>query len=309
MKEATARVSHGRNKIKMTFDDKLFHVIAYIVFSLLVLMCVFPFYYLLICTVSNNSMVAAGKITFYPVDVHFNNYVTIFQLDNLLNSAKVSVLNTFFHTLFALITTSYMGYFFTKQNMWKRKIWYRLCIVTMYFSAGLIPGYLNIRMLGLVNKWWVYVIPGCLSAYNMVLVKTFIESLPISLEESAEIDGASYMTRYLRIVLPLSKPILATIALFVAVSTWNDFFTTKLYITNTKLYTLQFLLYEYLQQITMTTNSLDESAMEALDSMYKANAASVRLTMTAVVTVPVMCVYPFIQKYYVKGIMLGAIKG
>ena len=156
----------------------------------------------------------------------------------------------------------------------------------------------------MVNTFWIYVIPSMLSAYNMILVKTSMEALPPDLEESAYLDGAGYFTRLYRIVLPLQKPILATVGMFAAVYHWNDFFTTKLYVTKSKLYTLQFLLYELLNQI----RSLTEQATGDLD--YGAiTPMAARMTMTAVVVFPVMLVYPFIQKYYVKGVMIGAIKG
>ena len=138
----------------------------------------------------------------------------------------------------------------------------------------------------------------------------FCVSIPESLEESAQLDGAGYLTRFFKIILPLSKPILATISLFVMVREWNDFFTTKLYVTNPKLYTLQYLLYEYLQQINAAQSQMDSAMVDDVVSLAtQANATSVRLTLTAVVTIPIMCVYPFVQKHYVKGIMVGSVKG
>ena len=159
--------------------------------------------------------------------------------------------------------------------------------------------------LGLNNNFWVYVVPGLLSVYNMILVKTSIESLPPELEESAMIDGAGYFRCFVSIVLPLQKPILATVALFKAVGHWNDFFTTKLYITNPDLYTLQFKLYELLQQI----RALADASTGDDYSLHAVTPIGIRMALTAVVVIPVMCIYPFIQKHYVKGIMIGAVKG
>ena len=188
--------------------------------------------------------------------------------------------------------------------MWHRKFWYRFTVVTMYFSAGMIPNYLNNRMLGLNNTFGIYVIPAMISVYNMVLVKTNIESMGAELEESAYLDGAGYLTRFFKIVLPLQTPILATVSLFTAVNQWNDFFTTKLYITNTKLYTLQFLLYELLQQVTAAANQI-----EGGNPYATITPTGIRLTLTAVVVIPILCVYPFVQRFYVKGLMVGAVKG
>lgn len=294
-------------KIKRSREDIIYHIIGYSIFAVLLVIFAYPFYFLLISTISENQLVNLNKITLYPVGIHFDNYTEVLKLDSIRTYAFISVARTVLGTALNLIATSYMAYFFTKEEMWHRKLAYRFVIATMYFSAGLIPVYLNIKMLGLMNSFWVYVIPGALSAYNMVLVKTFMESLPPSLEESAEIDGAGYMTRFTMIVLPLSKPILATVGLFAAVAQWNSMFDTKMYITNSGLYTLQFGLYEYFQQVKGLQMLLDELGGTPLNNV--ASTLSVRLTMTAVTVIPIMCVYPFIQKYYMKGMMLGAVKG
>ena len=173
----------------------------------------------------------------------------------------------------------------------------------------MIPDYLNNRALGLINSFWIYIIPGLVGVYNMILIKTSIESLPAELEESAVLDGAGYMTRFLRIVIPLQKPILATVALFLMVGHWNDFFTTQLYVTKPNLYTLQFLLYEYLNQVKNAANAIVTSNEAANTALTTVRATSMRLTLTMVVTIPIMLVYPFIQKFYVKGVMIGAVKG
>jgi multiple sugar transport system permease protein/putative aldouronate transport system permease protein len=274
------------------------------IFLVLTFICTYPFYYLLICTISDRLMVDLGRIIFIPRGINFLNYIEVFKVQNLPNSAFISFLRVITGTTFNLLCTSYLAYFFTKQEMWARKFWYRLVVVTMYFSAGLIPSYLNNRMLGLINTFWIYIVPGLVSVYNMVLVKTSIEAMPPDLEESAYIDGAGYLTRYFRIVLPLQKPILATVALFNAVGHWNDFFTTLLYITNTRLYTMQFLLYELLNKVK---SAADQIGME--DPTAAITPTGIRLTLTAIVIIPIMLVYPFIQRFYVKGIMVGAVKG
>lgn len=291
-------------KKKMSAEDVRYHVFAYILFGLIAIICAYPFYYLLICTISDNQLVDLGRITLIPKGIHFDNYIKIFQIQNLVNSFMISVLRTVIGTASSLLVTSYMAYFFTKENMWGKKFWYRFVVVTMYFSAGMIPVYLNNRMLGLLNSFWIYIIPGLVSVYNMILVKTSIESMPAELEESAFLDGAGYFTRFFRIVLPLQKPILATVGLFSAVHHWNDFFTTMLYITNPKLYTLQFQLYELLNQIRSAAEQVTSD-----DRFASITPTGIRLTLTAIVVIPIMMVYPFIQKYYVKGIMIGAVKG
>ena len=294
---------------KWTWEEKIFHIVVILLFVLFTFLCAYPFYYLLICTISNTQLVDMGKIILWPRDIHFENYIEIFKVQNLGHSAMISVLRTVAGTAASLLATSYMAYFFTKENMWGRKFWYRLTVITMYFSAGMIPIYLNNQMLGLLNTFWIYIIPSLISVYNMILIKTSIEALPAELEESALLDGAGYFRRYVSIVLPLSKPILATVALFTAVGHWNDFFTTKLYVTDTSLYTLQYLLYELLNQVQAASSQIQyETGAQAM-AASAITPTGIRLTLTAVVTIPIIIVYPFVEKFYVKGVMIGAVKG
>lgn len=297
------------NAIKRTKGEFAFDVFLYVLFFVLIIVFAYPFYYLLISTISDNSLVSINKIFLYPIGIHFRNYLDVFKLERVYSAALISVGRTVIGTVLAIIVNFYVAYFFTKQNMWGRKVWYRFVIISMYFTAGMIPTYLNIKMLGLLNSFWVYIIPTCFTVYWMILIKTYIESLPPELEESAEIDGAGYLTRMFRIVLPLSKPILATIALFSAVRQWNSIFDTKMYITDTDLYTLQFTLYEYQQQVKSVQDTLTQMGLGNAHLATATSTQSLRLTMTAVTVIPIMCVYPFIQKYYMKGIMLGAVKG
>ncbi len=297
------------NKIRMTGMDITFQVVMYTIFAILMVIFAYPFYYLLISTISSNQMVNLNKVFLYPIGVHFRNYLDVFKLEKIRTSALISLARTVVGTLLTTGVTFYMAYFFTKENMWHRKLWYRMKIITMYLAAGIVPVYLNMKMFGLLNSFWVYVVPGCFGAYNMILMKTFIESLPPSLEEAAEIDGAGYLSRLVRIVLPLSKPIIATIALFSAVGQWNAVFDTKMYINDPGLHTLQFTLYEYQQQVKGVQEMLTQMGLEHLEMAGATSTTSLRLTMTAVTVIPIICVYPYIQKFYMKGVMLGAVKG
>ena len=292
-------------KKKMSRADIIFHVIAIAIFALFAFVCVYPFYYMLICSFSDNQLVSLGRITLFPKGIHLGNYTTIFKAPNIMNATITSVARTIIGTGGTLLVTAYMAYFYTKQEMFCRKFFYRYTVITMYFSAGMIPIYLNNTKLGLTNTFWIYIIPGLLSVYNMILIKTSIEGLPAELEESAMLDGAGYFTRFIRIVLPLQKPILATVGLFSAVHHWNDFFTTKLYVTEPKIYTLQFQLYELLNQV----RALADAASGDEHSLQAVKPAGIRMALTAVVVFPIICVYPFIQKFYIKGIMIGAVKG
>ncbi len=301
-------VAASRKK-SMTPQDILFNVICGVFFTLFALLCFYPFYYLFISTISDPQLVEVGQITVVPRGLTLESYAEVLKIDNLANAAMISVLRSVLGTVTSTLCSAYLAYFFTKRNMWGRKFWYRLVVATMYFSAGMIPEYLNNRALGLVNTFWIYIIPGLVGVYNMILIKTSMESLPAELEESAVLDGAGYMTRFFRIVVPLQKPILATVALFLLVNHWNDFFTTQLYVTNPKNYTLQFLLYEYLNQVKNSANAVVTGNEGLTATIQTVRTTSIRLTLTAVVIIPIMLVYPFVQKFYVKGVMIGAVKG
>jgi len=301
----------AKKKIRKTKEDIIINTIIYIFYTLFMLICVYPFYYVFINSISANNLVDAGKVMFYPQGVHFQNYVEVLKMERLAMAAWVSLARTVLGTVSAMLGASYMAYLFTKPHMWHRKLWYRLVIATMYFGAGMIPGYMNMRMLGLVNTFWLYVIPGIFPVYNMVLIKTYMESISPSLEESAEIDGAGYFVRFTRIVMPLCIPILATVALFSAVGHWNAFMDTLIYVTDYRLYTLQFLLYQYMNQARELANQIAQGNLGVgeINPATVVSATSVQLTVTIVVVFPIICVYPFLQRYYVKGIMIGAVKG
>lgn len=302
---------HGHSLYSSRFDP-LFHFLNYSFFFLFTLICVYPFYYIIINSLSNGNQVDLGNVMFYPIGFQLENYKNVMQLDNIYHSALVSVLRTIIGTASSVLVTVYAAYFFTKREMWGRKFWYRMVIATMYFNAGLIPGFMNIKSLGLYNSFWVYIIPGLISVYNMVLIKTFIETIPAEMEESAQIDGAGVIRRLFQIIIPLSVPIIATVALFQAVGQWNSFMDTLLFITNKNLYTLQYILQMYFKQADivakqMMSGSVSAAQFENLSATI--SATSIRLTVTVIVTFPILMVYPFVQKFFVKGIMVGAVKG
>ncbi len=298
----------GKGK-RMSAADMIYNALCGFVFAAFSVICIFPFYYLFICTISDPALVEVGKIVFLPKGLTLKNYMEVLRLPNLGNSALITLGRTALGTASSLFVTSYLAYFFTRTEMWGRKFWYRAVVATMYFSAGMIPVYLNNKMLGLLNSFWIYIIPGLVGVYNMILVKTSMESVPAELEESAVLDGAGYLTRFTRIILPLQKPILATVGLFTAVGHWNDFFTTQLYITKPRLYTLQFLLYEFQNQVKNAATLINSASEAAGAGGSNIQPTGIRLTLTAIVIIPIMLVYPFIQKYYVKGVMIGAVKG
>ena len=201
---------------------------------------------------------------------------------------------------------------FTQERLWHRKFWYRFFVITMYFNAGLIPMFITMQTLHLTNTFWVYVIPAIVQPFNIILVKTYIESMPKSLQEAAEIDGAGIFTIFGKIILPTAKPILATVAIFSAVGQWNSFQDTLLYITDQKLYSLQYLLYTYINQASSLAAMVRNNGTGAINAMTLATQqtpTSIRMTVSVIVVLPILFVYPVFQRFFVKGIMIGSVKG
>jgi len=299
--------STGNSQIRSTTGDKVFNVINITIFTIFTVICIFPFYYLFINTISNNDLVGKNMITLIPEGIHFSNYLALKDVSDFGNSVIVTVSRTIIGTTLMVITSAFAGYLTTKQKMWHRSLWYRALVVTMYFNAGMIPWYLNMLGLGLTDNYWGYILPGMVAPYNIILVKTYIESIPVSLEESATIDGASTMQVFTKIILPLAKPILATIAVFGAVANWNALQDSLILMSNSpQLYTMQHRLWMYLN-----TSSNLATAMQSGGTVTSGmlNTKVIKYTISMVSVIPIMLVYPFMQRYFEEGIMLGAVKG
>ena len=300
----------GRKK-KCTVGEITFQILNYLIFGLFTLICVLPFYYLFINTISDNSLVSKGMILWLPKGIHFDNYVKVLQIRGLGNSALISIGRTVIGTVLSVMGTAFLGYALSKRELWHRKFWYKYVVITMYFNAGIIPWFINMKNLGMMNNFLAYVIPGIVSPFSLILFKTYVESLPASLEESAQLDGAGYMVSFSKIVFPLCKPIVATIAVFSAVGQWNSFTDTLFLMNDSKLYTLQFMLYQYLNEANALANTMRSAAGSciAIDPALVVTPTAVKMTVSMVVVIPILCVYPFFQKYFVSGIMIGAVKG
>lgn len=309
--EALYEKKHKRH-YKRTAGDVTFDVLNHAFFLIFTIMCIFPFYYIFINTISDNDLVRKGAINFIPRGIHLGNYASMMNVGDVGTALFVTVARTVLGTVLMVLASAFVGYLVTKQEMWGRKIWYRCLIVTMYFNAGLIPWYLNMSMLGLTNSFWAYVIPGIVAPYNIILVKTYIESIPGELEESAMIDGASYMTIFRKLIWPLSKPILATIAIFGAVGNWNSFTDSLILMPDAPaLHTLQHKLYTYLNAATNLKSVMNSGSgsVTGAAAANVLNAKTIKYTISMVTVLPILMVYPFMQRYFEKGIMLGAVKG
>ena len=301
-----------KNRIKESKSDKLINILIYVIFGLFTLVCIYPFYYIIINTISANDLSANGSIIFLPKHIHFQNYIDVIKIPGIWDAAKISIGRTVIGTTLTVIATAFVGFMFTQEDMWGRKFWYRFTIITMYFNAGIIPWYLTMKQLNLTDNFLAYILPGIVSPFFVILVKTFVESVPPELQQAAEIDGAGVIIFFIKIMLPIIKPILATVAIFAAVGQWNSFQDTLLLVTDNKLYSLQFVLYQYMNQASSlsTMLNLQNSGAATMQSLAKQQTAtSVRMTITIIVVAPIMLIYPFFQKFFVNGIMIGAVKG
>ena len=294
-------------KHKLSAWDIVFYAFTFFLMILMMFLCLYPFYYVFIYSISDPSAAQKG-LTFLPREVTLSNYAQVFRLEGISGALIVSVLRTVVGTSLTILCCSFFAYLVTKGNMIGRKIVYRMVVVTMYFNSGLIPWYLTMKAYQLNNTFWVYVIPTAVSAYYVVLLKTFIEQLPSSLEESARLDGAGYLRCFASIVFPLSKPIVATITVFAAVAQWNSWFDNYILVSERSLKTLQLILYDFLNQASAIASMSNSERTQGVAAI-QITPEAVRMTITMVVTLPILFVYPFMQKHFVKGIMLGAVKG
>ena len=306
------KVKSKKVKYKVSFSDRLISVLTYIIYSIFAFVCAYPFYYIFINTISANNLSERGKIIFWPKEIHFTNYQNVMKISGLFQAMKVSVARTVIGTIVTVVVAAFLGYMFTRETMWHRKLWFRMVAATMYFNAGIIPWFITMKNLGLTNNFWVYIFPVAVQPFYIILCKTFVESVPKELQDAAEIDGAGTLRIFFQIIIPVIKPILATVAIFAAVNQWNSFQDTLLLITDDKLYTLQYTLYNYINQASSLKALVNNStAIEAMAASlaHASTATSIRMTVTIVVVTPIILIYPIFQRFFTKGIMIGAVKG
>lgn len=309
MSKEKIKISDKRNKIKShSMGDRVLDTLNYIFFSLFAFVCVYPFYYIFINTISNNKLSEKGNIIWFPKGLHLQNYIDAFKIPGLGQAAFISVSRTVIGTGLTVLLAAFLGYMFTRETLYKRKLWYRFVVITMYFNAGIIPWYLTMMNLKLTNNFLGYILPALVSPFYIILTKTYIESTPKEIQEAADVDGAGVLQIFYKIMLPICKPILATIAIFSAVANWNAFQDTLLLMTQEKYYTLQFILYRYLQSSQSLSAIINATAGTEVAANVQTQT-SIRMTVTIIVALPIIMVYPFFQRFFVKGIMIGAVKG
>ncbi|WP_019535989.1 carbohydrate ABC transporter permease [Paenibacillus ginsengihumi] len=277
-------------------------VIAVIFIALL--LCLAPFLHIFSISLSSNRAIMSGDVTIFPVEINFEAYKKVLQDITMLRSMGFTVLLTISFTLICMTMSIIAAYPLTKSYLWGKKFFMLLIVITMFFSGGIIPEYILIKELHLMNTMWALILPAMISPFNLIILINFFQSIPSSLHESAEIDGASHFRVLWQIVIPLSMPVIATLSLFYAVSRWNGFMDTLFYITDPNLYPLQLKLYQLVMN-NMVNDLIQLEGTQLVQFLPESlKAASVMFA-----TVPILLVYPWLQRYFVSGIMLGAVKG
>lgn len=292
------------NKKKNKFS--IANIINILILGAFTFICVYPLWYIFINSFSSPQAINRG-VYFIPREFTLEAYKQMIDIPGLTSSIGIAFARTIIGTLLTLICCSFTAYLLSDRDLPKRKLIYRFFILTMYINAGFIPYYLTISAIGLKNNFLVYVLPAAVQAYFIILLKTYIESIPAELVESAEMDGAGLIKIYYRIILPLSKPILACIVVFAAVNQWNAWADDMYFMQGRKangLHCLQYLLYTKLQ-----SNVVNSTAGAAAGANMAVSSNSLRMAMSFVTVIPILCVYPYMQRFFTKGIMLGAVKG
>ena len=279
-----------------------FDVFNYILLGIFVLITFYPMWYVIVCSFNEGPDFMAGGIWIYPRVFTLLNYSIVFADVKLWSAFLVTVSRTVLGTLTGLLFTSVVAYAMSRNELKYRSVFYWINMFTMFFGGGLIPYYLIIRATGLYDTFWVYIIPSLYSVYNMIVVSSFFRSIPNELHEATIMDGASEFRTFFSIYLPLSKPILATVGLWLAVGHWNGYFGTMVYTDGGRLTTLQYYLLQLIKQTTVPDNM-------GAETMEKVVSETVSYAAMVVATVPILCVYPFLQKFFTKGIALGSLKG
>ena len=299
------KILSNTHKRKKSLSDRIFVICNTIFMIAFVVITLYPVLNTLAISFNDGTDALRGGIYLLPRKFTLKNYITVLQKDNLITGAIVTVARTVVGTLLALVSNAILAFVVSRKNFLFKKQLSLFWVITMYVNGGLIPTFLLFKGLHLTNSFWVYVIPGMVNAFNMLVIRTYMNGIPDSLEESAQLDGAGYTTIFTKIISPLCKPVYATVALFVAVGQWNSWFDAMLY--NRMSDNLTTLQYELMKLLSSVTNQ-GTSAEAMKNSTGTVTPTSVRAAATIITMLPIICIYPFLQQYFVAGLTLGGVK-
>ena len=285
-----------------SFKTKLGDAVFVLIGIIVIIICLVPMLNLAAKSLSSTDALVKNEVYLWPVGLNFDAYAMVFSDMKYIRSFFFTVILTFVCTILSLVMTTLCAYPLIFEKLKGRGFINILITITMFFNAGTIPNYLLMKSLGMLNTVWVLMIPSCLSIFNMIIMRSFLYGIPDSLRESAEIDGASYFTILMKIYLPLSKPVLATLALFYAVGRWNGYSDALMYVIDKDLYPLQLFLYNIINNI----NQVEIATQEGFSSPGLSESVKAAVVMFS--TVPILCIYPWLQKYFIHGVTVGAVK-
>ena len=298
-----------KNKLNHNRVDRIFDTVNMACLIMLLIAVLYPLIYVLSCSFSSASTIVSGKVWLWPVGFTLDGYKAVFNHSLVLSGFRNSFLYAVAGTVFVLFMNIIAAYPLSRRDFYGRNVFMGLFVFTMFFHGGLIPTYLLMKDLGLINKWLIMVIPGALSAWNVIVMRTYFQnSVPVELLEAAKMDGCSDIKYLWRILIPLSKPILAVMALFSIVGHWNSYFGAMIYLNDTRLYPLQLVL-----RSVLVSSQIDSSSMQNIDVnelTQRLNTSQLlKYSLIIVSSVPVLAIYPFVQKHFVKGMLVGSLKG
>ncbi len=302
----TAITTKKKRHSRETVQDRILDIIFYLIVGVFMLICLYPVYFVIIASFSSSTAVNSGAMLLWPVDFHVTGYEFVFSDARIMTGYSNTIMYTVGGTILGLICSLTAGYSLSRKDLPFRNLIMMLLVFTMYFHGGMIPTYLVVKNLGLINTRAVLIILGSVSVYNIILIRTFFQSnLPDELHEAATIDGCGNFRFFVQFALPLSKAIIAVIALYLAVGYWNSYYNALVYTTSNNLKPLQL----FIREMLMQSNSTPDFADAELAAQHMLMLQVIKYAVIVVATVPIMCVYPFLQKYFVQGVMIGSVKG
>ncbi len=291
---------------KIFTEDKIFDYVVNFLVLCIAIITIYPIYYVILASISSPSALINGKTLLFPADIDFNSYKYILEDKRVWTGYLNTIIYTLGNTLIGTTITILAGYALSRKDLVGHKVFMKIAVFTMYFQGGLIPTYMVVKNLGLVNTRYILMIIGSFTVFNMIVTRTFfISKIPDELHEAAQLDGCGNGKFFLSVVFPLSKEIIAVIVLYIATASWNSFFNAMIYITESNLYPLQLVLREVLlagQTVQTDVDAADIAEMQRL-------AATIKYSIMVISIIPILTLYPFVQKYFVKGVMVGSIKG
>lgn len=290
--------------MKDTMSEKIFYILNYFILTIAGLCCLFPLLHIVALSLSGSEAVMSGKVSIWPVEFSIESYLLMLKGTSIVNAFKNSILITLVGVLLSMTATILAAYPLSRKYFYARNFFTMLIVFTMLFRGGLIPSYLVVKSLGLVNNYGSLWLPGLISTYNMLVLRTFFQNIPEELEEAARMDGCSEVRLIIQIFLPLSLPCIVTLCLFYAVGYWNSFMNVLIYINETSKFNLSVLV----NQMIRNQSLLDPTYIQAED-ISMATPEGIRAAGIMVMVVPMLLVYPFLQRFFVKGVMLGSVKG